>query len=175
MTSSGSAPEHSGAGTTNPGASRTPATPDLALVRELAAAERGLCVVATLRRDGSIQASVVTAGVLEHPLTGVPMVAFVARGGTVKLANLRRAGRGTIVFRAGREWVAVEGRTWLVGPDDPLDGVEPGRLPQLLRDIFTAAGGTHEDWPTFDRVMAEERRAAVFVQLDRVYTNPIRG
>ena len=175
MTSPGPVPEPASASTGAAGATRRPSARDVELVRRMAAADHGWAVFATARRDGSIQASVVTAGVLEHPVIGHPMVAFVARGGTVKLANLRRAGRGTIVFRAGREWVTVEGRTWLVGPDDPLEGVEPGRVPQLLRDIFTAAGGTHEDWPTFDRVMAEERRAAVFVQLDRVYTNPIRG
>ena len=36
-------------------------------------------------------------------------------------------------------------------------------MPQLLRDVFTAAGGVHEDWDEYDRVMAAERRAAVFI------------
>jgi hypothetical protein len=40
---------------------------------------------------------------------------------------------------------------------------------RLLRDIFTAAGGTHDDWDTYDRVMAEERRTAVLIQPERVY------
>jgi hypothetical protein len=35
-------------------------------------------------------------------------------------------------------------------------------------EIFTAAGGTHDDWPTYDRVMAEERRVAVLVAPERV-------
>jgi hypothetical protein len=39
----------------------------------------------------------------------------------------------------------------------------------LLRDIFTAAGGTHDDWDTYDRVMATERRVAVLVEPERVY------
>jgi hypothetical protein len=42
----------------------------------------------------------------------------------------------------------------------------------LLRDIFCAAGGTHDDWATYDRVMREERRTAVLVSPTRVYTNP---
>ena len=42
-----------------------------------------------------------------------------------------------------------------------MDGVEPERLRLLLREIFTAAGGTHEDFDVYDRVMAAERRAAV--------------
>ncbi len=35
-----------------------------------------------------------------------------------------------------------------------------------------AAGGTHDDWDTYDRVMAEERRTAVLITPDRVYSNP---
>jgi hypothetical protein len=42
----------------------------------------------------------------------------------------------------------------------------------LLRDIFLAAGGAHDDWATYDRVMVEERRAAVLVRPSRVYSNP---
>jgi PPOX class probable F420-dependent enzyme len=141
-------------------------------VRSLAAADKGLAVVATARPDGSIQASVINAGLFDHPLSGQPVVAFVARGGTLKLKNLRRTHRATVVFRAGWQWVAVEGRAELIGPDDRLDGFEPSALPRLLRDIFSAAGGTHDDWPTYDRVMAEERRTAVLVSLERVYTNP---
>lgn len=144
---------------------------NLELVRRLAAADHGLAVIATLRRDGSIQCSVVNAGVLDHPVNGRPVVALVARGGSAKLKHLRRTPRATIVFRAGWQWVAIEGRTSLAGPDDALEGLEPSAIPQLLRDIFTAAGGTHDDWPTYDRVMAEERRTAVFVEMERVYTN----
>ena len=52
---------------------------DLDLVRRLVAADHGLAVVATTRADGSVHASVVNAGVLDDPLTGVPVVGFVAR------------------------------------------------------------------------------------------------
>ncbi|MDP8949815.1 MAG: hypothetical protein M3N00_06170 [Actinomycetota bacterium] len=38
----------------------------------------------------------------------------------------------------------------------------------LLRDIFSAAGGTHEDFGEYDRVMAAERRAAVLVRPTRL-------
>ena len=53
-----------------------------------------------------------------------------------------------------------------------MPGIDAERLRLLLREIFTAAGGTHEDFATYDRVMREERRAAVFVRPDRVYSNP---
>ena len=45
------------------------------------------------------------------------------------------------------------------------------RLRLLLREVFTAAGGTHDDWDAYDRVMREERRTAVLVTPTRVYGN----
>jgi hypothetical protein len=63
----------------------------------------------------------------------------------------------------------VEGSVELAGPDDPHPSFTPEEIPRLLRDVFTAAGGTHDDWDTYDRVMAEERRTAVLVRPDRVY------
>ena len=47
----------------------------------------------------------------------------------------------------------------------------PERLRLLLREVFTAAGGTHDDWDAYDRAMAEERRTAVFVRVSRIYSN----
>ena len=144
---------------------------ELDLVRRLVAADQGLAVVATTRPDGTVHASVVNAGVLDDPGTGRPCVGFVARGDARKLSHLRRAGRAAVVFRAGWEWVSVEGPVRLVGPDDRLDDVPPEALAALLRDIFTAAGGTHDDWDTYDRVMAEERRSAVLVDPARITSN----
>jgi len=65
--------------------------------------------------------------------------------------------------------VAVEGDADLAGPDDHLDGVEGDALRLLLRDVFLAAGGTHDDFDEYDRVMAAERRTAVLVTPERVY------
>jgi PPOX class probable F420-dependent enzyme len=146
----------------------------IALIREIASADRGWAVLATARRDATIQASVINAGLAEHPISGELMVACVVRGDAVKLRTMRRTGRATIVFRHGPRWVTVEGAVSLIGPDDPANGFDQANLPKLLRDVFTAIGGTHDDWPTYDRVMAEERRAAVFIEMERVYTNPGR-
>jgi hypothetical protein len=76
------------------------------------------------------------------------------------------------VVRAGWQWVAVEGAAQLIGPDDPHPEVDDDRLRVLLRDIFAAAGGTHDDWATYDRVMREERRTAVLVMPTRLYSSP---
>lgn len=144
---------------------------DLELVRRIVAADHGLAVVATTRKDGSVHTSVVNAGVLDDPITGAPVVGFVVRESAVKVRLLRRTHRASIVFRAGWEWAAVEGPVRLVGPDDLPDGFSAERLARLLRDVFTAAGGTHDDWAEFDRVMAAERRGAVLVELERITSN----
>ncbi|GHE94077.1 pyridoxamine 5'-phosphate oxidase [Amycolatopsis deserti] len=141
---------------------------NLDAVRSLAAQETGLATVAVARADGTVHASVVNAGVLDDPVSGRPAVAFVAHGRAKKLELLRDRGNATIVFRRGWVWAAVQGPARLIGPDHPDAGFDPAGLPRLLRDIFTAAGGTHDDWDTYDRVMAEERRCAVFVEAARI-------
>ena len=113
----------------------------------------------------------VNAGVFDDPITEAPVVGFVTGGSAFKLRLLRRTGRATVVMRAGWEWVAVEGPVHLLGPDDRAEGFLMDRLPGLLRDVFTAAGGTHQDWAEFDRVMAAERRTAVFVEPARLTSN----
>ncbi|PRX47243.1 PPOX class probable F420-dependent enzyme [Prauserella shujinwangii] len=145
---------------------------DLALVRRLAAAENGLATLAVARQDGTVHASVVNAGVLPDPVSGRDSVGLVARGGTRKLVHLRRSRHATIVFRRGWEWVSVQGTVRLIGPDDPDPDFLADGVPRLLRDVFTAAGGTHDDWAEYDRVMAEERRTAVFVTAERITGNP---
>jgi PPOX class probable F420-dependent enzyme len=146
---------------------------DVSAFTELVSLDHGLCVLSTVRGDGSVQSSVVNAGVMPHPRTAAPVVALVAVGGARKLQNLRADPRATIVARAGWQWATVEGIAEIIGPDDPHPDVDGEALPPLLRNIFQAAGGTHDDWDTYDRVMAEERRAAVLLAPGRTYTNPI--
>jgi PPOX class probable F420-dependent enzyme len=137
----------------------------------LGASESGLAVVSTLRADGTIQASLVNVGKLSHPATGEPVLAFVTYG-KVKLANLRARPQVTTTFRDGWQWATVEGSAELAGPDDAQPWLaDPDRLRLLLREVFTAAGGTHDDWSTYDRVMAEQRRTIVLVTPTRMYSN----
>ena len=137
----------------------------------LAAGESGLAVVSTVRGDGSVQASLVNVGLLPHPRSGQPALGFTTYG-KVKLANLRARPQLAVTFRNGWQWATVEGRAELVGPDDPQQWLDdPDRLRLLLREVFTAAGGTHDDWPEYDRVMAKERRAVVLIEPTRVYSN----
>jgi PPOX class probable F420-dependent enzyme len=140
-------------------------------VAELAATESWLAVLVTMRAGGEPAVSVVNAGILPHPVTGQQVVGLVSQGNTPKLANLRARPRATLVFRAGWQWISVAGPAELAGPDDALPGFEQDRLPQLLRDIFHAAGGQHPDLDEYDRAMAAERRCAVLVTPERFTPN----
>jgi hypothetical protein len=144
---------------------------DLGSFTRLVAGDHGLCVVSVLRSENSISSSVVNAGVLPHPSTGEPVVGLVSRGDARRLGYLRARPRATVLVRAGWEWAAAEGPVQLAGPDDPLPGLDAAGLRTLLRDVFSAAGGTHDDWDTYDAVMARERRTAVLLTPDRVYSN----
>ncbi len=139
-------------------------------VMELARREQFLAVVATLRADSTIQSSVVNAGVLDHPSTGERALAFVTYGAT-KLRNLRARPQVAVTFRSAWTWATVEGSAELIGPDDPHPLVDADRLRFLLREVFTAAGGGHDDWEAYDRTMLEQRRVAVFVTASRIYSN----
>ncbi len=143
----------------------------LADAAEIGSRDRYLAVVSTVRPDGTVQTSVVNAGVLADPDSGLDVVGFVTYG-RAKLANLRARPQATITFRAGWQWAAVEGSARIIGPDDPAPGIDAERLRLLRREVFSAAGGTHDDWAEYDRVMAAERRAVVLVAPARVYSNP---
>jgi PPOX class probable F420-dependent enzyme len=136
----------------------------------LARQEHGLAVVSTLRADATIQSSVVNVGLLDHPSTGVPVLGFVTYG-KVKLGNLRARPHLTVTVREGWRWAAVEGRAELAGPDDPRTWLDAEGLRLLRRSVFAAAGGEHDDWEEYDRVMAEQGRTVVLVEPDRIYSN----
>ena len=140
---------------------------DLDLVRRLGQAESGLAIVATTRADGTVQPSLVNAGVMTRPGGSDDVVAFVGRGDAVKLRNMRQRPRAAVVFRSGWEWATVEGAARIIGPGDLPDD----KLATLLRDIFKAAGGAHDDWDEYDRVMLADRRAAVFITPERITSN----
>ncbi|MGH3569554.1 MAG: pyridoxamine 5'-phosphate oxidase family protein [Pseudonocardia sp.] len=136
-------------------------TPDLEPVRRLAAQEHGLATISVVRADGTPHASLVNAGVLNHPGSGHPVVGYVTYG-LVKLRNLRVRPATSIVWRSGWRWVGVDGDSELIGPDDPAEGIDAEGLRLLLRGVFSAAGGTHDDWDAYDQAMRDEgsRRGA---------------
>ncbi|HEY4376702.1 MAG TPA: TIGR03618 family F420-dependent PPOX class oxidoreductase [Acidimicrobiales bacterium] len=142
----------------------------LADVVELARPESFLAVISTARADGTIQSSIVNVGVLPHPITNRDVLAFVTYG-PAKLRNLRERPQITATIRSGWQWAAVEGQAELVGPEDPHDGIDAEGLRLLLRAIFRAAGGTHDDWDAFDKTMVDDGRGAVLIDPTRIYSN----
>lgn len=136
---------------------------------EALSSETGLVTVATQRADGRPLLSVVNAGVIDHPTTGDRVVGFVVRGSSAKHRHLRARPAMAVSARRGWQWVAAEGTAELIGPDDAYPGFDAAGLPQLLREVFEAAGGTHGDWAEYDRVMAEERRTVALVCPTRVF------
>jgi PPOX class probable F420-dependent enzyme len=137
----------------------------------LAAPDNGLAVISTVRADATVQASLVNVGLLPHPATGEPVLGFTTYG-KVKLANLRARPQIAVTFRNGWQWATAEGHAELAGPDDAQPWLKDAdQLRLLLREVFTAAGGTHDNWDEYDRVMAKERRAVVLIAPTRVYSN----
>ena len=137
---------------------------------DIAGREGYLAVVSTVRAEATIQSSVVNVGVLPHPLDGSEVVGFVTYG-RAKLANLRCRPQASVTVRSGWTWATVEGRAELFGPDDPQGDVDAERLRLLLRQVFTAAGGSHDNWEAYDRTMAEQRRTVALLTPTRIYSN----
>ncbi len=148
---------------------------DIDEVRDYLADENGLATVSTTQADGRVLSSVTNCGVIDHPVTGVPCVALVSMGGAARLAHIRRGSEVTIAIRRGWNWRSVTGPADIFGPDDARDGVDAESLRLLMRQVFEAAGGTHDDFDEYDRAMAEERRAAVLVAPDRILGNSTRA
>ncbi|HEY1972376.1 MAG TPA: pyridoxamine 5'-phosphate oxidase family protein [Pseudonocardia sp.] len=151
--------------------------PNLDDVVALAAPESFLAMVSTVRADATVQSTLVNAGVFADPTDGADpaaqVVAFVSFPGA-KLRNLRARPAVAVAFRSGWQWITVEGSARIIGPDDPAPGIDAERLRLLLREVFIAAGGQHEDWAEYDQVMLRDRRAAVLVAPTKIYSNPGR-
>jgi PPOX class probable F420-dependent enzyme len=145
--------------------------PDLTDIRSLLTDEHGLAVVSTAHSDGRVLSSVVNCGVMQHPVAGTECLAFVSRGDAARLGHIRRGRQVTMTIRRGWRWIGCTGPADVIGPDDAAPGFDADRLRVLLRTVFEHAGGSHDDFEEYDRVMLAERRVAVFVHPDRVIGN----
>jgi hypothetical protein len=133
--------------------------------------EFGLAVVSTTSSAGRVLSSVVNCGVMAHPVSGETVVALVSGGAAMRNRHIRRGSEVTVVARRGWRWAGVTGPAALIGPDDPTEGFDDDGVRLLLREVFRAAGGTHDDWDEYDRVMLDDRRAAVFISPTRLLGN----
>ena len=140
-------------------------------VKEFLSSETGLAVVSSIQRDGRVLSSVVNCGVVAHPVSGSPCVAFVSASHAARLDHIRRGSEMTVAIRRGWSWRSVTGSTDLLGPQDLSEEFNSEDLRLLLREVFESAGGTHEDWDEYDRVMSEEKRVVVLVAPERILGN----
>jgi hypothetical protein len=140
-------------------------------VRSFLTEEHGLAVVSTAQADGAVLSTVVNCGVIDHPITHEPRLAFVSLGGAARLRHIRGGSPVTAAIRRGWNWVSVTGAAEIIGPDDNAFQLDPDRIRILLRDIFTAAGGDHDDWDTYDQTMRDQARTAVLIAPDRIRGN----
>jgi hypothetical protein len=145
--------------------------PDIAEVADYLAEENGLAIISTTQREGRVLSSIANCGVIGHPVTGAPRLALVSAGAAARLAHIRRGSEVTIAIRRGWRWRSVTGPADIIGPDDNADGVDAEAVRGLLREVFQAAGGTHDDYEEYDRAMLEERRAVILVAPERILGN----
>jgi len=141
---------------------------DIQTVKNFLADETGLATISTTQADGRVLSSIANCGVVNHPVTGDECVALVSRGNAARLGHVRRGSEMTIAVRRGWQWVGITGAADLIGPNDPVDSMDADGVRLLLREIYQSAGGTHDDYDEYDRVMAEDQRTAIFVQPTRI-------
>ena len=133
--------------------------------------ETGLATVSTIQKDGRILSSVVNCGVLPHPITQELCVAFVSAGNAARLKHIERGSQVTVAIRREWKWVSVSGEADLFGPEHLSENFDPEQLRILLRDVFISAGGVHDDFEEYDKVMASDKRVVVCVEIEQIRGN----
>ena len=134
--------------------------------------ETGLATVSTTQADGRVLSTVVNCGMIKHPLTGSTCVAFVSGGNAARLKHVDRGSQVTVSVRRGWAWSAATGPADLIRPGSLPENINAEKMRLLLREVFHAAGGTHDDLQEYDRAMAEEKRVVVCVTPERILGNP---
>lgn len=114
-------------------------------------------VLATRRRDGTAVLAPVVAG-----LGADGRVAISTRGGSHKVANLRRHPRASLcVFTDGFFGAFVQ-------IDGPVEILElPGCMDGLV-ELYRQIAGEHPDWEDFRAAMRREGRVLVMITPERV-------
>jgi PPOX class probable F420-dependent enzyme len=117
-------------------------------------------VLATTRADGRPQLSPVTV-----TLDGAGRVIISTREGAVKVRNLRRDPRASLVGMNDGfygDWVQVEGTAEIIEQPEALE---------LLEDYYRRAAGEHPDWSEYRAAMVEQRRVLVRFEIERAGPN----
>ena len=145
---------------------------DIEIFSNYLSQETGLATISTTQIDGRVLSSVVNCGMIEHPLTGDTCVAFVSGSKAARLKHIDRGSQVTITARRGWAWSSVTGPADLIRPEQVPETIDKEQMRLLLREVFHAAGGVHDDLEEYDRAMVQEGRVVVCVTPERVLGNP---
>jgi PPOX class probable F420-dependent enzyme len=146
---------------------------DIKTVRNHLAEETGLATVSTTQADGRVLSSVVNCGVIQHPITGANCVAFVSGCKAARLKHIDRGSQVTISVRRGWAWSSITGPADLIRSENLPKNIDQEKMRLLLREVFHAAGGVHDDLEDYDRAMAQEKRVVICVTPERILGNPL--
>ena len=145
---------------------------DIEIFSNYLSEETGLATISTSQVDGRVLSSVVNCGMIEHPLTGDVCVAFVSGSKAARLKHIDRGSQVTISVRRGWAWSSATGSADLIRPESLPESIDAEQMRLLLREVFHAAGGVHDDLEEYDRAMAQEKRVVVCVTPERILGNP---
>lgn len=114
-------------------------------------------VLATTRRDGTVQMSPVAAGADEQG-----RVSISSRATAYKVRNLRRDPRASVCvlpdgFFGGR-WVQIDGTAEIVSLPEAME---------LLVDYYRSVAGEHPDWDDYRAAMQREQRVMIRISPTR--------
>ena len=113
-------------------------------------------VIATRRRDGRPQMSLVNAGVVDDA------VCISSRRPLAKVRNLRRDPEVSVIVFTRKffgPWVQIDGRAEIVDQPEALE---------LLVATYRAIAGEHPDWDDYRAAMIRDERVVIRIHPDRV-------
>lgn len=114
-------------------------------------------VLATRRKDGSLQMSPLNAGVLDGALV------ISSRQMLAKVKNLRRDPRASLLVTTDGfygPWVQIDGMAEIVDQSDP------GTV-DLLVQVYRAISGEHPDWDDYRAAMVADQRVVIRIRPER--------
>jgi PPOX class probable F420-dependent enzyme len=117
-------------------------------------------VLATFRRDGRPQLSVVGATVDEQG-----RVIISTRQTAIKTKNLRRDPRVSVIVMSPGfygDWAQVEGTAEIVEQPEAIE---------LLVDYYRRMAGEHDNWDEYRAAMVAEQRVVVRFEIERAGPN----
>jgi PPOX class probable F420-dependent enzyme len=113
-------------------------------------------VLATVRRDGSVQMSPVLAAVGDD---GTLLIS--SRETAYKVRNIRREARVALCVLNEAffgEWHQIDGRAEIVSLPEAMD---------LLVDYYRRLQGEHPDWEEYRQAMEQDQRLVIRVAIER--------